>query len=134
MTTAGKPRDGVRREIGAARADAGNAMVVALLVLVVLTSASVAYIAITKSEKQIAGNAMSSSQALYAAESGITEGLRRMGSQSDSVNYIGPPGAAVPGWGFSRVCPRRALITALLPELNSPTTTNKKSSSSCWMD
>ncbi len=99
MAIAGKPRDAARRETGAARPDAGNVMVVALLILVVLTAAGVTYIAITKSEKQIAGNAMSSSQALYAAESGVTEGLRRMSSPSDSVNYIGPPGAAVPGWG-----------------------------------
>ncbi len=88
-----------RPAMQASRVESGNAMVVALLVLMVLTSAGVAYVAITKSEKQISGNAMSSSQALYAAESGITEGLRRMAFPADSAVYMGPPGPAVAGWG-----------------------------------
>jgi Tfp pilus assembly protein PilX len=74
-------------------------MVVALLVLMVLTTAGVAYIAVTKSEKQIAGNSMTATQALYAAEAGITEGLHRMAFPAESLNYIGPAGAPVAGWG-----------------------------------
>ena len=78
--------------------EAGNAMVVALLVLMLLSSAAVAYVAVTKSEKQIAGNTAIASKAFYTAEAGLTEGLYRMSYPTDSVNYIGP---AVPsaGWG-----------------------------------
>ena len=79
--------------------ESGNAMVVALLVLLVLTTAGVAYVAVTKSEKQIAGNQMSATQALYAAEAGITEGVHRMAYPAESLNYIGPPGLPVAGWG-----------------------------------
>jgi hypothetical protein len=74
-------------------------MVVALLVLLVLTSAGVAYVAVTKSEKQIAGNQMTATQALYAAEAGITEGIHRMAYPAESLNYIGPAGLPVAGWG-----------------------------------
>ncbi len=81
------------------RAESGNAMVVALLVLLVLTTAGVAYVAVTKSEKQIAGNTMTAAQALYAAEAGITEGLHRMAFQAESTNYIGPTGTPTAGWG-----------------------------------
>jgi len=73
-------------------------MVVALLVLMVLTTAGVAYVAVTKSEKQIAGNSMTASQALYVAEAGLTEGLHRMAFPAESLNYIGPTTAAA-GWG-----------------------------------
>jgi type IV pilus assembly PilX-like protein len=83
---------------GARSGDSGNAMVVALLVLLVLTTAGVAYVAVTKSEKQIAGNTMTAAQALYAAEAGITEGIHRMAYPAESLNYIGPA-APVAGWG-----------------------------------
>jgi len=73
-------------------------MVVALLVLLVLTTAGVAYVAVTKSEKQIAGNSMTAAQALYAAEAGLTEGLHRMAFPAESLNYIGPTTPAA-GWG-----------------------------------
>jgi hypothetical protein len=89
----------VLQERARGRADAGNALVIALLVLLVLSSAGVAFVAVTKSEKQISGNQMTSAQALYAAEAGLTEGLRRMSSPSDTANFIGEPGAATPGWG-----------------------------------
>jgi hypothetical protein len=65
----------------------------------VLTTAGVAYVAVTKSEKQIAGNSMTAAQALYAAEAGITEGLHRMAFPAESLNYIGPAAGPVPGWG-----------------------------------
>lgn len=85
----------------AGTAEGGNALVIALLVLMVLTSAGVAFVAVTKSEKQIAGNEMTSTQAMYAAEAGIAEGLHRMSFPSEVANYIGPPapGAPAPGWG-----------------------------------
>ena len=84
---------------GARTGNSGNAMVVALLVLLVLTTAGIAYIAVTKSEKQIAGNSMTATQALYAAEAGLTEGLHRMAFPAESLNYIGPAGGPVAGWG-----------------------------------
>src|SRR5438105_9206619 len=84
---------------GHPRGDSGNAMVVALLVLMVLTTAAVAYVAVTKSEKQIAGNSMSASKAMYVAEAGITEGLHRMAFPAESTTYIGPAGAPTAGWG-----------------------------------
>jgi hypothetical protein len=87
------------QERGVRRGDSGNAMVVALLVLMVLTTAAVAYIAVTKSEKQIAGNSMISTQAMYAAEAGITEGLHRMAYPAESTTYIGPAGVPTAGWG-----------------------------------
>jgi len=74
-------------------------MVVALLVLLLLTTAGVAYVAVTKSEKQIAGNSVTAAQALYVAEAGITEGLHRMAFPAESLNYIGPAGSPVAGWG-----------------------------------
>jgi hypothetical protein len=79
--------------------ESGNALVIALLVLMVLTSAGVAFVALTKSEKQIAGNSMRASQAMYAAEAGIAEGLHRMTFPAESLNYIGPAGLPVAGWG-----------------------------------
>ena len=91
--------------------ESGNAMVVALLVLLVLTTAGVAYVAVTKSEKQIAGNQMTATQALYAAEAGITEGLHRMAYPAESLNYIGPPGLPVAGWGrYIVIAPGRSAL------------------------
>jgi len=96
----GRMERGVRRaEERTRRADSGNALVIVLLMLMVLTTAGVAYVAVTKSEKQIAGNQMSAAQALYVAESGITEGIRRMASRSESTLYVGPLVGAFPGWG-----------------------------------
>ena len=91
--------DGFAGRTGRNPEEAGNAMVVALLVLMVLTAAGVAYVAVTKTEKQIAGNSMIATQALYAAESGITEGLHRMSFPAESTSYIGPSGAPTAGWG-----------------------------------
>ena len=78
--------------------EAGNAMVVALLVLMILSSAAVAYVAVTKSEKQISSNTAIATGAFYTAEAGLTEGLYRMSYPNDSLNYIGPP-TPVAGWG-----------------------------------
>lgn len=91
--------------------ESGNVMVVALLVLLVLTTAGVAYVAVTKSEKQIASNTMTATQALYAAEAGITEGLHRMSFPAESANYIGPPGQPVAGWGrYIVIAPNRSAL------------------------
>lgn len=79
--------------------ESGNALVASLLILMVLTAAGVAYIAVTKSEKQISGNAVMATEAFYNAEAGISEGLYRMSFKKDSVNFIGPSGPESPGWG-----------------------------------
>ena len=73
-------------------------MVVALLVLMILSAAAVAYVAVTKSEKQISSNSAIATGAFYTAEAGLTEGLYRMSYATDSVNYIGPA-TPVAGWG-----------------------------------
>jgi PilX N-terminal len=77
--------------------DSGNAMVVALLVLMLFTAAGVTFIAVTKSEKQIAGNQASTSQAMYAAEAGLSEAIARMNYPDDPA-YIGPANPSA-GWG-----------------------------------
>jgi len=87
---------------GSARPDAGNAMIVALLILFLLTSLGISYVAVTKGDKQIAGNQMSASQAFNYAEAGISEALLRMSNSNDTAtgNYIGEPaGTVTPGWG-----------------------------------
>jgi hypothetical protein len=79
--------------------EAGNTLVVALLVLFLLTSLGISYVAVTKGEKQIAGNQLAASQAFQNAEAGISEVLTRM-SNPNSGNYIGQlVGAYTPGWG-----------------------------------
>ena len=78
--------------------DTGNAMVVALLVLMILSAAAVAFVAVTKSEKQISGNARIATEAFYTAEAGLTEGIYRMSYAKDTLNYMGPA-TPVAGWG-----------------------------------
>lgn len=84
---------------GRAYGESGNALVAALLILMVLTAAGVAFVAVTKSEKQISGNAVMATEAFYNAEAGISEGLYRMSFKKDSLSYIGPNGPETPGWG-----------------------------------
>lgn len=79
------------------RGDSGNAMVVALLVLMLFTAAGVTFVAVTKSEKQIVGNQMTASQAMYSAEAGLSEAVARM-NDPDDPSYIGPAKATA-GWG-----------------------------------
>ncbi len=80
----------------------GNALVVALLILFLLTSLGITYVAITKGDKQITGNQIASTQAFTNAEAGITEVLHRMSNPYTTVplGYIGEPvGTVTPGWG-----------------------------------
>jgi len=88
------------------RTEAGNTLVIALLVLFLLTSLGVSYVAVTKGEKQLAGNQMVGTQAFANAEAGISEALLRM-SDPNAVDaaglqtiYIGqtPPNYTA-GWG-----------------------------------
>lgn len=92
-------------------AEAGNALVIALLVLFLLTSLGVSYVAVTKGDKQVAGNQLTSSQAFSNAEGGIAEALARMSNPNATPASIYPgnapwtppnaegPGNYHPGWG-----------------------------------
>jgi hypothetical protein len=81
--------------------EAGNTLVVVLLVLFLLTSLGISYVAVTKGDKQIAGNQMISSQAFENAEAGISEVLYRMSDPNaqPSGTYLGETGGYTPGWG-----------------------------------
>jgi PilX N-terminal len=80
--------------------EAGNTLVVVLLVLFLLTSLGISYVAVTKGDKQIAGNQMISSQAFENAEAGISEVLLRMSDpNAGSTIYIGETLGNTPGWG-----------------------------------
>jgi len=76
-------------------------MIVALLVLFLLTTLGISYVAVTKGDKQIAGNQMTAAQAFEYAEAGISEALLRMSDANDvSGTYIGElAGTVSPGWG-----------------------------------
>jgi hypothetical protein len=79
--------------------EAGNTLVIALLILFLLTSLGISYVAVTKGEKQIAGNQLTASQAFQSAEAGISEVLVRMSNPS-SGSFIGQPvGTYTTGWG-----------------------------------
>ena len=77
----------------------GSALIVALLVLFVLSTIALAFVSATKTERQISGNNLRESQALYVAEAGFSEALARMSSKS-SPSYVGETGSnPTPGWG-----------------------------------
>lgn len=80
----------------------GSAMVISLLVLLVLTMVGTLFLATSKTETQISGHDMRSTQALYNAEAGYAEALARMSDMSDTTNYIGQAQdqwLTDPGWG-----------------------------------
>jgi hypothetical protein len=84
------------------RPDSGNAMIVALLILFLLTSLGISYVAVTKGDKQIAGNQMTAAQAFSNAEAGISEAMLRMSDPNATPlgTYIGEAaGTTTPGWG-----------------------------------
>ena len=76
-------------------------MIIALLVLFLLTSIGISYVAVTKGDKQIAGNQMTSAQAFSYAEAGLSEALLRMSDpNAPPPVYIGEAiGTVTPGWG-----------------------------------
>lgn len=79
----------------------GNAMVIALLVLFLLTTVGITYVAVTKGDRQVAGNQQASTMAFANAEAGITEVLHRMSNHTlGPPVYIGQtPPSFTPGWG-----------------------------------
>jgi len=102
--------------------ESGNTLVVVLLVLFLLTSLGISYVAVTKGDKQIAGNQMISSQAFENAEAGISEVLYRMSDPNAGTTiYIGEPtGTVTPGWG--RYVVNDPGNSGLDPEYNRTTT------------
>src|SRR5512140_205083 len=83
------------------RSERGNVLIGALLVLLVLTAMGTTYVAMTRTETQIAGHEQRHVQSMYNAEAGVGEALARMSASSDSAIYFGedpfmPP---TPGWG-----------------------------------
>jgi hypothetical protein len=90
-----------RSAVAVPNGERGSALVVALLVLFLLTSIGVTYVAVTKGDKQIAGNQAVATQAFTNAEAGISEALTRMSNPSQGApTYIGQPvGTVTPGWG-----------------------------------
>jgi hypothetical protein len=90
------------RGIKVRSAERGSAMVISLLVLLVLTMVGTMFLVQTKTETQISGHDMRSTQALYNAEAGYAEVLARMADMRDTTNYIGQATGAWttdPGWG-----------------------------------
>ena len=77
----------------------GNAMLISLLVMLVLTALGMGFAMQSKLETQIAGNDSRWSQSLFVAEAGVSEVLGRMRDDADTANYIGEaPGSETPGW------------------------------------
>jgi len=80
----------------------GGAMVISLLALMLMTMVGMLMMAQTKTETQIAGFDMRSTQALYHAEAGYAEALARLNAPQASPEFIGPGNdwATTPGWGI----------------------------------
>jgi hypothetical protein len=79
----------------------GNAMIGALLVLLVISAMGVAYVALSKTETNIAGHEKRYVQSMFNAEAGVAEALSRLSSR-DTTEYFGEDldaGAPTPGWG-----------------------------------
>jgi hypothetical protein len=80
----------------------GQAMVISLLTLGLLTVLGVMLLAKSSTETEIAANDQRATQALYNAEGGIGEALARINAK-DSLDYVGPPvtedRALTRGWG-----------------------------------
>ena len=115
------------------RPDSGNTIIVALLILFILTSMGIAYVAITKGDKQIAGNQMTATQAFGYAEAGISEALLRM-SNRDSLDYIGqtPAGTYTAGWGKYIV--NDPGNSGLDPQYNATLSDGLNNDSDAWVD
>jgi len=79
----------------------GGAMVISLLALMLMTMVGMLMMAQTKTETQIAGFDMRSTQALYHAEAGYAEALARLSVSDTNPRFIGPTDdpATTPGWG-----------------------------------
>ena len=74
------------REAGSER---GNVLVGALLVLLVMTAMGTTYVAMTKTETQIAGHEKRHVQSMFNAEAGVGEALARMSRSQDPTVYFG---------------------------------------------
>lgn len=79
--------------------ESGNVLIVILLVLFLLTSLGISYVALTNGDRRPAANPSAGGEAVASAQAGIAEALQRM-SVPGSDLFVGE-GAAVchPGWG-----------------------------------
>lgn len=112
--------------------EAGNTLVVALLILFLLTAVGISYLAVTKGEKQIAGNQLTASQAFSSAEAGISEVLVRMSNQS-SDDFIGQDvGMYTSGWGLYVVNDPGA--GSLDPQYDATLTDGRENDGDAWVD
>jgi hypothetical protein len=77
-------------------------MVISLLALMLMTMVGMLMMAQTKTETQIAGFDMRSTQALYHAEAGYAEALARLSVPENNPQYVGPTDDwnTTPGWGI----------------------------------
>ncbi|MGH7680839.1 MAG: hypothetical protein ACRENN_02510 [Candidatus Eiseniibacteriota bacterium] len=79
--------------------DRGSVMIVILLVLFLLTSLGISYVALTQGDRRPAATPSTGAEAVSSAQAGIAEALQRM-SVPGSDLYVGEGGAVYhPGWG-----------------------------------
>ena len=101
-------------------AQAGNILVMVVLVLFLLTSLGISYVALTRGDRPNADGPGAGTQAFENAQAGISEVLARM-SVPGRGQYIGqPPGAYSPGWG--RYVVNRPNSSSLDPQHDVPAT------------
>jgi len=77
----------------------GSVMIVILLVLFLLTSLGISYVALTRGDRRPAASPSTGAEAVSSAQAGIAEALQRM-SVPGSDLYVGESGSVYhPGWG-----------------------------------
>lgn len=84
------------------KGEAGSALVGVLLVLLMLTALGMVFVALTRTDTEIAGHANRATQAEFQAEAGSGEALARMSLPTTNANYCGQDlnaAAPTPGWG-----------------------------------
>lgn len=102
------------------RAPAGNIVVMVILVLFLLTSLGISYVALTRGDRQHSDDAAAGTQAFENAQAGISEVLARM-SVPGRAQYIGQAaGSYSAGWG--RYIVNRPNSSALDPQHDLPAT------------
>ncbi len=81
------------------KSQSGSILIVVLLVLFLLTSLGISYVALTQGDKGTVPNPMAGAEALGSAQAGISEALARM-SVPGSALYVGENAMLYrPGWG-----------------------------------
>jgi len=121
VRTPARMEQGARASLGPrAGAATGSILVMVVLVLFLLTSLGISYVALTKGDRQNADGPAAGSQAFGNAQAGISEVLARM-SVPGREQYIGQaPGTYSPGWG--RYVVNRPGNSSMDPQHDVPTT------------